>query len=105
MSRSESDRFLPVAITMPSRISRLRAGTSSISAAVEIAFSRTAFAARWTELPAVTVWRLAKPPRPSWMVDVSPLTTVMSSGRTLSWSAAICARIVFSPCPIAIAPV
>ena len=52
------------------------------AAAATIAFSRTARAARCTELPAVTVCRLAKPPSPSWMVEVSPQTTVMSSGRT-----------------------
>ena len=48
------------------------------------AFSRTARDASSTELPAVTICRLAKAPSPSAAPEVSPDTTVMSSERSPS---------------------
>ena len=53
----------------------------------------------------MTVWRLAKPPRPSDTPAVSPATTFTLSTSTPSCAAAICAIAVPRPCPIADAPV
>ena len=70
-----------------------------------LALSATARAASSTELPAVTVWRLANAPSPIATPAVSPGTTVISSARKPSSLAAICASAVCKPCPIAAAPV
>ena len=95
----------PLTCTAPSFSSRSSADASSISAAALIAFSRTATAARCTALPAVTVWRLAKAPKPSAVPAVSPAITSMSSGATPSTSPASCVSMVLTPWPCALAPV
>ena len=69
------------------------------------AFAATAAAASFTEEPAVTVCRLAKPPSPSGAAAVSPAITATLSALTPKASAQICASAVASPCPIGAAPV
>ena len=65
----------------------------------------TARAASSTDEPAVTNWRLAKPPSPTGTTAVSPEITCTSAGATPSSLAQICASAVLRPCPMAAAPV
>ena len=95
----------PTTRTAPSTSSRSCSAASSTWLATFFALSATATAARCTDEPAVTVWRLAKPPSPSETPDVSPAITFTLPTGTPSWAAAICAIAVPSPCPMADAPV
>src|SRR5207237_10390443 len=67
--------------------------------------SRTLPAALATALPAVTSARLANVPAPQLKRLVSPVTTVTSRGSHPSASAAICANVVWWPCPCVVRPV
>ena len=58
-----------------------------------------------TALPLVTIARLANVPAPQLNREVSPVTTVTSAGEHPSASAAICAKVVWCPCPCVVTPV
>ena len=96
----------PTTRTSPSASSRSCSAASSMWLATFFALSATAFAARSTDEPAVTVCRLAKPPSPSDDAGgVARHHVDLLDAQTPSWLAAICASAVPSPCPIADAPV
>jgi len=95
----------PLTRTMSSSNSSWSSGTSSKREPTLRIFSRSLSAARCADEPAITAWRLLKPPMPMEIAAVSPAQTMTFSIAPPSWSETICASIVLVPWPIAAAPV